>query len=129
MIVNDLNVSHLPVGLRHDLEDVTASPILVGESGVNVYRLQVANTPTRFLKIATRATHCELHLERARLDWLQGKLPVPRVLYFDEDSDGQYLMLSAIEGVDASQLVGRSDPVHLITALAHALRQVHAVNI
>src|SRR5260221_14189416 len=112
MIVNELNVSHLPVGLRHDLEDVTASPILIGESGVNVYRLQVANAPTRFLKIATKTARRELHVERARLVWLQGKLPVPRVLYFEEDIEAQYLMLSAIEGVDASQLVGRSDPVH-----------------
>jgi len=121
MTENTLNGDLLPVAMRHELHDASIAQVLLGESGVTVYRLQSANAPTRFLKIATGTTRRELGLERARLDWLQGKLPVPRVLYFDEDSEAQYLMLSAVEGVDARQLAGHSDPVHLITTLAHAL--------
>jgi aminoglycoside phosphotransferase len=129
MTESSFKLDHFPVGLQNAFHGVTASPVLVGESGVNVYRLQASNSPTRFLKIATGNTRRDLHVERARLEWLRGKLPVPSVLYFEEDSTAQYLLLSAIDGVDASQLVGHSDPVHLISALAQALRQVHTLGI
>lgn len=60
--------------------------------------------------------------------WLHGKLPVPDVLFFADENDTQYLLLSAVEGMDASQLVEHSDPVQLITVLAQGLQQIHALD-
>jgi aminoglycoside phosphotransferase len=128
MTEHTLNLDQLPAALRQQIDGSIARRILLGESGVDVYRLQSANAATRYLKIEARSTLRELHLERDRLVWLRGKLPVPEVLFFGDEHDTQYLLLSAIEGVDASQLVAQSDPVQMIAALAGGLQQIHAVD-
>lgn len=124
-----LNFEHLPFELTQQLIGATPHRILIGESGVAVYRLDGGQKPTRYLKVAgTNAPH-ELHIERDKLMWLQGRLAVPEVLYFGEEAGKQYLLLSAVEGVDASLIAEQSDPVQLVMTLAEGLRQIHAVPI
>jgi aminoglycoside phosphotransferase len=127
--VTALDFERLPLALRQQLAGSTARPILIGESGTSVYRLQAERIPPRYLKIATEDAPRELHIERDKLAWLQGRLPVPQVLFFDEDTHAQYLLISAMEGVDASVLAEESDPLQLVMALAEGLRQIHAVPI
>jgi aminoglycoside phosphotransferase len=123
-----LKLNELPVALREQIDGVPTQRILLGESGAEVYCLQGKNRPTRYLKISRGIAFHELHHERDRLHWLHGKLPVPDVLFFADENDAQYLLLSAVEGVDASQLVEQNDPVQLIAVLAQGLRQIHALD-
>ncbi len=129
MAENRLESHHLPAALRQQIDGVTAHRILLGESGTSVYRLLGESSGTRYLKIAAGTARRELHLERDRLVWLQGKLPVPQVLYFGENDVTEYLLLSAVEGLDASQLTEQTDPVQLVAVLAGSLRQIHALDI
>ena len=65
----------------------------------------------------------DLAAERERLVWLAGKLPVPRVLAFDESS----MLISAIAGAPAHE--SRCPAQRIVEILADALRMIHAVPI
>jgi kanamycin kinase/aminoglycoside 3'-phosphotransferase-2 len=86
----------------------------------DVYHL-VAPKGNYFLKIAPTLTK-----ERERLVWLDGKLPVPRVIGFTRAGEKDGLLLSAVEGVDLAKL-GKEWPVDkVVKKLAEALRRFHS---
>jgi len=64
---------------------VAWAQVTLGESGAQVYRLHTG-AATRYLKLQPRHPHGALHAEAARLRWLQGRLPVPRLLYAGADA-------------------------------------------
>lgn len=88
-----------------------------------VYRLATPRG-NYFLKIAS-----ELENERERLEWLAGKLPVPRVIGFIKIEDQDALLLSAIEGLNLAKLKKEWPSDRVIHKLAEALLQFHAVGI
>ena len=69
--------------------------------------------------------------ERNRLDWLEGRLPVPRVLSFgsvDLGGDGtDWLVTSPLPGLDLANLKHTEPPSRIAGWLADALLTVHAV--
>ncbi|MDP3770607.1 MAG: phosphotransferase [bacterium] len=83
------------------------------------------HTPLRsyFLKIGTG-----LEKERERLEWLDGKLPVPKVVGFTKIDDKDALLLSAIEGKNLATLSKEWPAERVVDKLVKALRQFHAVN-
>ncbi len=87
-----------------------------------VYNL-VSPKGTYFLKIAPRLTK-----ERDRLKWLNGKLPVPKIIGFTHIEDKGILLMSAIEGMDLAKLKKKWSPDKIINKLAKALRDFHAAN-
>jgi kanamycin kinase/aminoglycoside 3'-phosphotransferase-2 len=88
-----------------------------------VYRLAVPSG-NYFLKIAPA-----LEKERERLEWLGGKLPVPKVIGFTRIGDKGALLLSAVEGIDLAKLCKKWPAQKIVSKWAEALRRFHAVNI
>lgn len=88
----------------------------------DVYNLAGPNG-SYFLKIAS-----ELAKERDRLEWLDGKLPVPKVIGFTRIENRDALLLSAIEGANLAKLKERWATDKIINKLAEALRQFHATS-
>lgn len=117
-----------PLGLY--LQQVQrAETVVIGESGAQVYRLWGEREPISFLKVAPRTGLITLADDAARLAWLTGRLPTPRVLAYHEDERHCYLLTSVIPGVDTATLTGRpeTDIAQLVRQLAVGLRQIHAV--
>lgn len=77
-----------------------------------------------FLKIGTG-----LEKEKERLEWLNGKLPVPRVVGFTKIDNKDALLLSAIEGKNLAALSKEWSAEKVVDNLAKALRQFHAVDV
>lgn len=77
-----------------------------------------------FLKIAS-----ELDKERKRLEWLDGKLPIPKVIGFTHIEDKDALLLSAIEGINLAKLTKEWPPDKVIKKLTEALHQFHSTDI
>lgn len=88
-----------------------------------VFKLRAANK-NYFLKIGSG-----LEKERERLEWLDGKLPVPRVIGFASMSGKDALLLSALEGVNLAVLKKEWPVEKVIDALVDALQRFHAVDI
>lgn len=101
----------------------------IGESGATVYRLLDAAGAVRFLKIIENDSEGELAHEAERTAWLEGKLPVPCVLFHDTVGSHSYLLTSGLPGIDAATLVVQhaADSARVARLLAHSLRRIHEV--
>jgi aminoglycoside phosphotransferase len=119
---------HLPQALKILVRDATWERIFEGLSGAYVFRLE--NGPRRcYLKIAPMDFQNNLLPEKERLVWLQGKLPVPEVLGFDDDGENHYLLISEMPGVATHERQFEDEQNRLIPALAEGLRLMHSVDI
>lgn len=65
----------------------------------------------------------------AMLRWLEGRLPVPRVLEALQEGDRQYLLMSRMPGKMACDPEFMKDPDGLVQLLADALQRLWAVDI
>jgi aminoglycoside 3'-phosphotransferase II len=77
-----------------------------------------------FLKIGS-----ELEKEYERLQWLWGKLPVPKVVGFTKIEDTDGLLLSAIEGKNLAVLSKEWPPEKVVDKLVGALQKFHALDV
>ena len=117
----------VPRALQSWLHDTAIEEIREGMSGTSVFRLERHDQPSRYLKIAARYSDQDLHAEVSRLIWLHGRLPVPEVLYWAEDAERQYLIISAVPGMALYDESIRDQLPALIRLYASGLRQIHDV--
>ncbi len=87
-----------------------------------VFKLHAASG-NYFLKIGAG-----LEKERERLEWLNGKLPVPKVVGSAKIDDKDILLLSAIEGKNLAALSKEWPAEKVVDKLVKALHQFHAVD-
>lgn len=129
MTLDDTQPPTLPSALRAALAGATWRPITVGMSGACVWRIEAVGWAERYLKHAQGPYARELGEERARLEWLQGRLPVPTVEGWAEDVEGgAWLLLGAISGVMAHEAASDlGDMAAIVRAMAAELRRVHAL--
>jgi kanamycin kinase len=93
-------------------------------SGDNSTVFEIASGDQRwFLKIGDH-----LAPECARLQWLEGRLPVPEVVAFDPIGDREALLMSAIPGTNLAVWAKRLSPDKIVEMLASALQAFHSVN-
>ncbi|WP_420009148.1 APH(3') family aminoglycoside O-phosphotransferase [Xanthomonas sacchari] len=104
---------------------------LVGEAGAQVYGLSGAGTPDLYLKRGTGSSHDDVVDEFARLHWLRGTRGVPRVLHFEADAAGAWLLSEALPGKTAYQWLQEApaQAERIVQALAEFLRHFHATPI
>jgi aminoglycoside phosphotransferase len=119
--------ARLPADLRQRIAGMTWEENQIGWSGVRVFRLDGPHGSGQYLKIA-QPPH-DLTPEKQRLEWLQGRLPVPQLLNFTDDPAGQFLLMSAIPGLVAFDDQFRDRRAQIIELLADGLRQIHRVEI
>ncbi|MBN1564120.1 MAG: aminoglycoside 3'-phosphotransferase [Anaerolineae bacterium] len=115
----------LPPDLQALIADVAWHENQIGWSGVRVFRLTAPDGSARYLKIA-EPPH-DLTPEMQRLEWLQGRLPVPQLLYFADTFTHQYLLMSEISGLVAFHDHFKDQRGRIIELLAEGLRQIHSV--
>lgn len=118
----------LPLRLEHELTGREWSAVSVGKSKAQVFRLEGG----LYLKVLSRDDRdlCfgNLEGERARLEWLAGKLQVPSVVGFERDETSDFLVMTEMPGRDAvamAPLVAALPGV--IDELAAACRLIHAL--
>ena len=70
-----------------------------------------------------------LNEEKLRLfRWVEDKLPVPKVLCYEEDDGFQYLLMSKVPGVMSCDEQYMSSPQLLMPLLAEAIKMIQAVD-
>jgi aminoglycoside phosphotransferase len=114
----------LPAKLRALLGQADWEAISIGRSMAHVFHIEDG-----YLKIMRQgqAQRSTLQAEKERLEWLEGRLPVPQVYYYGRNAFFEYLYLSEIQGIMACDQQFRDDIPRLIDMLAEALHMVHAV--
>lgn len=102
--------------------------ITIGMSASRTYRLSRGQEAS-YLKVQSLESDDCLLDERDRIRWLQGKLPVPEVLYYDRDESNEYLLLSEVAGLNASDKAYETMLPQLMEQLAVGIKAVHAVDV
>lgn len=100
-----------------------------GFSPAQTFRLDAKNKETLYLKIAPRHLAHSLLQEKTKLEWLKNRLPAPEVILFLEDENTDYLLVSAVSGVDASHDSLKNDIPRVIEQLTNGLKMIHALPI
>lgn len=93
---------------------------------VGMSRSSVLLFSDRVLKIQESSE--EALREYRLMDWLQGKLPVPRVLAWEEEDGLCYLLMSRVQGEMACADRYMNDPPAQAALLANALKALWAVD-
>jgi aminoglycoside phosphotransferase len=99
----------------------------IGHSTCLVFQLTNRSNHVLYLKVQSVADG-NLLPEKERLEWLQGKLPVPELIYFDSDNEHQFMLLSEIKGVPSFDRTLRYDIPNLIRELAQGLKTIHSLD-
>lgn len=104
----------------------------VGESGGAVYRLHSkAGAPDLFLKHGQSSIAGDIADEMVRLRWLANHVPVPAVERFVFNPDEAWLLMTAVPGQTAYQVLEAHPEARIgvVDALARFLRRLHAIPI
>lgn len=102
----------------------------VGESGGAVYRLHgKVNAPDLFLKHGKDAYADDITDEMIRLRWLAKYIVVPTVVHFARTADEAWLLMTAVPGKTAYQVLEACPDLRLavVDELAIFLRRIHAI--
>ncbi|SKC81893.1 kanamycin kinase/aminoglycoside 3'-phosphotransferase-2 [Maledivibacter halophilus] len=67
--------------------------------------------------------------EKNILNWLDGKVPVPKVLHYNVFDNKQFMLISEIKGLNAAHYYYTSKPATVDTMLARSLRLIHDIDI
>lgn len=116
----------LPTDLSELINDYQWQRITLGLSQSQTYLL--SGVPSNlYIKIQSLTAAESLLHEKERLVWLQGKLPVPEAVYYGQDDANEYLLMTEIEGVNASDKAYGGMLPQLMQQLAIGLRTLHEV--
>lgn len=102
--------------------------ITLGHSDAMTFLLK-GSAFNQYLKIQPNHSIENLIHEKERLEWLQGKLSVPEVLYYDKDEINEYLLMTEIKGMNASDKSYEASLFFLMEVLAVGLRMIHSISI
>src|SRR5262245_54744468 len=116
-----------PPVIRAFVERSRCDPVHIGKSNASVFKV-TTSTGILFLKTCPLTADDRLSAEAERLQWLAGKAAVPRVVSFARDDEREYLLLTALPGLNGID-AGRERPRDVAYGLGKALRSLHAVSI
>jgi aminoglycoside phosphotransferase len=116
----------LPAELSKLINGYKWQRITLGLSQSQTYLLSGASS-NLYIKIQSLTATESLHREKERLVWLQGKLPVPEVVYDGQDDANEFLLMTEIEGINASDKSYESMLPQLMQQLAIGLRTIHEI--
>jgi kanamycin kinase/aminoglycoside 3'-phosphotransferase-2 len=119
-------LKEIPAVLAKLTDRFTWKHIEIGHSDAATYLLQ-GTSVNQYLKIQTLSSYEGLYRERERLEWLQGKLPVPEVIYYGKDDSNEYLLISEVKGIHTASKVYETNLPQLMHLLGTGLKTVHSV--
>ncbi|WP_026792830.1 APH(3')-I family aminoglycoside O-phosphotransferase [Pleomorphomonas oryzae] len=120
----------VPLSMSAEVEGYAWVRDTIGESGGAVYRLRdKAGAPDLFLKHGWDAVADAITEEMVRLRWLAAYVPVPAVVQFVRTANEAWLLMTAIPGKTAYQILSSSVAARpaVVDALSAFLRRLHAI--
>jgi aminoglycoside 3'-phosphotransferase-1 len=119
-----------PAGISAELPGYKWARATIGESGGAVNRLHgKAGAPDLYLKHGKNAIADDITDEMVRLRWLAEHISVPTVVHFIRTPDEAWLLMTAMPGRTAYQVLKTFPDIqlNLVDALAVFLRRLHGI--
>ncbi|MBP1464153.1 aminoglycoside 3'-phosphotransferase [Candidatus Chloroploca sp. M-50] len=107
-------------------------PDTAGMSPASVYQL-IGRNDHLYLKVSPRqynGTTYDVEREKDVMLWLQGQLPVPEVLHFEQYEGNKFLLMRAVDGVVGSEdYKHHRDPKRMVHIYSDGIKRFHAIRI
>jgi aminoglycoside 3'-phosphotransferase-1 len=118
----------LPDAIAERIGDRRLVTIDDGQSGAQVFRVG-GGVAACFLKVGEGAAAGLVADEAARLAWLEGRMPAPRIVATTHADGSAWLLTDALPGVSAGAYIkaDRRRAVRVAQTLAGFLRRLHAL--
>ncbi len=113
---------HVPEGIRRCIAGKSYRMDDVGMSKAKILMFDDC-----VLKIEPKSSRNDETVEMMR--WLEGKLPVPKVICYEQDEERQYLLMSRVPGRMSCDECYLSRPKELVARLAEAMNLLWSVDI
>ena len=108
-------------------ELAAARPVSLAWENEDALTFEVGEGPDRcFAKWAPTGSPLDLAAEAARMTWAVAYTPVPRVVGQGADSEGSWLVTTALPGQNAISPRWLADPRTAVIAIGEGLRAMHA---
>lgn len=121
-----LELYDFPEELKKLLEKGSLEQISRGLSKSFIYKIENLSFADKcYLKVDEKGG---LEREKEVLNWLKGKIPVPKVIYFSS-KDRDFLLLEGIDGLDLVDALNHLSPDEILKILAEGLKIIHSVSI
>lgn len=120
-----MNTEPMPSNIQRTVAGARLEDYHEGRLGTRIYRYRRADGSGLYVKSGTGEAGRDLRAERARLEWIKGKLPAPEVELYDSRDDQETLVLSEIRGTP-SHLV--KDPATAVRLVGKGLQRIHALD-
>lgn len=118
----------LPYELKKIIGDNKLTENKIGESEAKVYKIE-SEVENYYLKIKAIDKFYNLKREKEVYEFLNGKISVPKVLYYDKVDNIEYLLISEIKGNILSFESMNNHPKNVVEIMAKALRRLHNISI
>jgi aminoglycoside phosphotransferase len=118
----------LPKLLNEKINNFTWEENTVGHSESQVFLLK-GLTYNCYLKIQPSNSIDRLIDEKRKLEWLQGRVPVPEVLFYEIDDTNEYLLMSEIKGNNAADPSYQTNAKDVMVSLGEGLKQIHQLSL
>lgn len=113
---------YLPSKIKSWIEDKTYTVDDIGMSGNQVLIFE-----DMVLKIEEKSASVDRQVQMMR--WLEGKIPVPKVLAYEVENGKSYLLMSKASGVMSCDTYYLEHPEELLEALAAGLKMLWEVDV
>lgn len=119
----------VPESLAQAVDGMLWARDAVGEAGAAIHRLHAPGRPVLYLKHGSGDVADDVAAEMVRLQWLGRHVLAPRVRGFVSSEDDAWLLMSAVPGLTAYQLLDAEPDrrTEIVTTIAEHLRALHAL--
>ena len=107
------------------IKNANLSEISIGCSDSQVIKID-KNDKIYFLKTAKKGL---LTQEFNALNWLNGKLSVPEIVLFDDETENEFLITKAVPGVMVCSEKYLDNPIRALEIIKQAFNSIYSVNI
>lgn len=115
-----------PPEIRQKIGDKALVDVQIGLSGAHVYQVADAGLYLKTQPVAAQLSFShDVHI----LEWLYTRLPVPKVVAFEQTAEEEYLLLTEVAGKNCVDAMARLDHIKIIRLLAEGLHQFHDLDI
>lgn len=120
-----------PSELAGRITGASITPITTGKSGAEIYKIRKPDKTICYLKCENVKIKHELLSEVRIYDWIDNKIRVPEVLYYDIIDNKEYMLYTEVEGNMANSRIflEAQNIENLIRIIAKGLKQLHSLSI
>ncbi len=121
-------IINAPDSISPYLQDTTITRNNIGLSKSEVFHV-TSSARRLYLKVLEKTIHHSYRRETEILKWLMGKINVPEVVAYDENSTHEYLLLTEVSGRSGLDEMVYSRHESIVVAIATGLKIIHSIPI